>query len=376
MTEINRFKLIINQAQLGKNISLIQKKNPAINKSNIIAVVKANAYGIGVKKIIPLLKKLKVFSFAVANLSEALAIQSTDSLIYILGGLTEDEIDYSVGLGFIIPIHTYEQALLVQKKAQEKNIIQEVNIVIDSGMGRIGVIISSALLLVEKIFELSHIKVRGIYSHFARLNPYDKDFTSKQLKLMENFYKILKKKNLLLDLMEYHCGRSHCLSYLDEAFQKPFNRARLGISLYGIDPILREKVGLESIISLKVKILSLRLLPKGWNIGYGGAYVLQKSSLIATLAIGYADLLIANWGKAGGWVLIQGKKCPILHISMDYTIVSVPRECNVKINDEATVIGKDGDEEIFVYQIAQSQNVVNYNILCSLSNRCLRLVQK
>ena len=366
----DRLVLEINRDYLRDNLeNVIAKKFPL---EDIIAVVKANAYGLGLDIMGKLFVELGIRRFATAYLEEALELKEFARDIYILAGISQKEMTTAIENDFIISLNSIENVREVHSVAKKLGLVARVSIVLDSGMGRVGFLASHLEEHLEEIFSLTHLNVIGIYSHFARLNPIDRDFSLQQIQEMKNIKNIISEKNF--NVQEFHIARSYCLAHVSESLEEPFNLVRLGVALYAFDYQLNQLLGLKPIVKLSAQVLSVRVMPKGWNIGYD-EYLLNEEACLATLSIGYADLLIGQWSKNNtSYVLFNGQRCPIIHTSMDYTIVRIPKDLEVRVGDYMVVLGEDGDDELTVSQLSNAQSIVNYNILCSLGKRCKRIV--
>lgn len=364
MPQNSRKILEISKEKLKQNYRTILKH---IAPLKAIPVLKADGYGIGAREIGKILKDEKPPRFAVAEVKEALQMKDLDIPIQILGDVLEEELEDIVRENIICPITSLEMAVALNKEAQKQNKIAEAQFLIDTGMGRLGAPNKDAEQLIIEASKLQNIDFTGIYSHFPHAYD-DQDFTQKQvIKLKALIDKMAK---LDINFRDVHIANSDGLQNIKDSYQKPFNLVRTGINLYGCFDMEGQRVlDLQEIITLKAKVVSIRELDAGETIGYGRTYTLSKNSLIATVAIGYADGLPISLSNKGHFIY-DGHKCPIVgRVSMDYTTILVNEKVSLKEGDFVTCLG----ESISVADWASSQNTITYDIICRLSQRIERI---
>ncbi len=365
---INRVWLDIDLSAIRRNYEKIKSK---IKPCKLIPILKANAYGLGVIEIAKTLKKAGGDCIGVAELNEALELKSLDIKIQILGGVIPEEIPIAIKNNIILPITDLLIAQKINKLALEQNKIVECTLVIDTGMGRLGILEENAYNEIKEIVQLKNINCSGIYSHFPSANEVINNKTLKQIKSFKNI--LDKLKNDSIEFEYIHIANSDALNNFPESYKSPFNSARTGINLYGVfDEKGNHNFELESAVTLKSKIINIRELKKGSTIGYGETYILDKKKTIATISAGYADgipFVNSNQNK----VIINDIKCPIIgRVSMDYITVDISELNDVNIGDEVICLGCDTRNKITVEDWAKIKNTHTYDIICSFGSRVYR----
>jgi len=364
-----RVWLEISLKYLKRNFKIIQNR---VQPSKIISVLKANAYGLGVEKIAESLSEAGTYSFGVAELNEALQITQFKKDVQILGAILPEEIEEALKNKIIIPICEKKTAVLISNLAKKKRILARCHILVDTGMGRLGIRVEEAKKVIPEIMNLKNISFEGIYSHFPNAYQQNCPYTKKQIKDFKELLNYLNKKGAKFKII--HIANSDAINNYPETFKKPFNAVRTGINLHGnFDPEGQRTMNLKSILTLKTRLASIRKLSAGSFIGYGCTYKLPEDAVVGTISAGYADglpLALSN----RGYVLINGKQCPILgRISMDYTTVSLTQVPEAKIGDEVICLGGEGLNEITVDQWAKLKGTHSYEIICSFGSRVKRI---
>ncbi|MGL4854171.1 MAG: alanine racemase, partial [Lentisphaeria bacterium] len=335
----------------------------------VMAVLKANAYGLGAKAIVKALVERGLRFVGVAEISEALALQGFNIDVQILGGLLPSEIVQAVELGIILPVTDFETAKVISEEAILQKKIVRGQFLIDSGMGRLG-IHGNFIDEIKKVKSLPNMDLIGIYSHFPSAYE-DHQFSLGQVDFMVKLITDLEAEGISFKYR--HMANSDGINNIAEALLPPFNMVRTGINLYGVNELQGNSMkNLIPAISLKSKIVSIRKIEAGKTIGYGRTYRLPKETLVATICAGYADgvpLACSN----RGWVIINNTLCPIIgKISMDYITVSLETCPQSKVGDEVILIGKSLDYEISVEQWAHQMGTSPYHVICSFGNRVSR----
>ena len=370
MSAESRVWLEINLKTLKENFNKIQA---VVEPLHVVAVLKANAYGLGVKPIAETLIKAGAYGFGVAELNEALSLADTGKPVQMLSGVLPSEIPDAVNAGIILPIIDKEIAELISRESVRQGKVTECQFKIDTGMGRVGILAKDAIETISEIVKLPGLDCSGIYSHFPVAYKTGSEYTYGQI---EKFYDVLDGlKARGITFRKVHMANSDAINNFSTTYARPFTHVRTGINLHGsFDNEGQRNLKLESVLTLKTRVVGIRTLPAGTNIGYGCTYTLLKDTRVAAISAGYADglpLALSN----RGYVLINGYFCPVLgRISMDYTTVSledVP-ESAVKRGDEVICLGGEGLKSISVETWAQLKGTHAYEIICSFGTRVAR----
>ena len=375
-TELNiprRVRLEVDSARLLANFAAVQKK---VAPCDILTVLKANAYCVGADFMGKLAVKAGAARIGVADLDEALAMQKSINnalKVQILGVVTPDELPYAVANGVVMPVNGLAMAKEISAEAVRQNKMAVVHVIIDTGMGRFGLLQDNYLEEIKAIAALPNLVLEGIYSHFPCAGTPREAGTMQQIADFKARYEELQKSGI--EFAYRHIAASDGILCQRTSSQKPFNLVRLGLCWYGVcrNPA-EEDIGLKSALRLTTVVGAVREMPAGATIGYNRTVKLTKKTAIATICVGYADglpLALTNQGR----VLINGVSCPVIgRVSMDYTMVDVsdvPGE--VKWGTPVTLLGRDGAEYLPAAEFAQYKNTHIHDILCSLGGRVERV---
>lgn len=357
---------IINLNALRHNYEVIRKASGA---SEIMAVIKANAYGHGDVEVAQALRRNGVRHFGVALVEEGMRLRKGEIMenIYILSGVSAGQEEEIIKFGFVPLISDIETAERFGRAAKKLRKSAEIHLKIDTGMGRLGLLPWEADAFFKRIKKMANLNVTGIASHFADLADGGREFAEEQLK---TFNKVIALGiNNGFRFRWIHIANSAAVFLLPEA---RFNMVRPGIALYGYSPSSDLKLDLKPVMELKTRIIHIKRVPKGFSISYGRTFITRKESLIATIPIGYADgmnRLMSNKGE----VLVRGKRVPVAgRVCMDLTMIDVTGVDKVKVGDEVVIIGRQGRESITALEIANKIGTISYEILTSVSSRVPR----
>jgi alanine racemase len=365
------------EIDLSKLESNYRKISALVYPANIICVLKANAYGMGVKAYAEELYRLGCRNFGVADAAEAKELaailgKSKSVSIQILSSILPEEIPGMVSDGVVLPIVDVQSAKLISAAAVAVGGKARVHFKLDTGMGRLGVRFENAIETLKKISKFPNLILEGVFSHFPNATKRGGSFTKTQVERFEDFLNSAKKEGFIFK--KIHIAASDAINNFPVTSREPFNFVRVGLNLHGAFNEQARKHGIESVVQFKSKIVQVRMLSEGVGIGYNSTFKLDKDSKIAVVAAGYADgvpLQLSNKGH----VLVKGQFCPIVgRVSMDYTTIDVAQVKNVKPGDEVVLIGGSNGKEIFLDQWAQLKRTHAYEILTSFGNRVERVL--
>lgn len=342
------------------NINSIRKK--VGTDIEIMPVIKANAYGTYINTRLDIIKNFNIV--AVATVDEGAYIRNLGYTkdIFVLNQPYVDEINEIIENDLIIGLssNSFLEALGNTHKAVK------VHIEIGSGMGRTGIKPSRIEEYVRKIQQYPNILIDGIYTHLSSADT-DEEYTQKQLQSFDKAVAYC--KDNVPTIRYIHSSASNAILNFPEA---KYNLVRPGIIMYGYESAqgISEKIDLKPVCKLKSKITLLKTVKEGTSIGYGRSYITKKETKVATIPIGYADglrrCLSNNW-----YVYINGKKCPIIgNICMDGFMADVTELEDVNVGDEVIIWD---NKNIMLDEIAQKCGTINYEIMCTISNRVPRV---
>lgn len=365
--------LEINLDVLEYNLNYFKQK--LSKEIELMAVIKANAYGHGVIPIVKHLQILGVKYFAVAFLDEAIQLRKAGILssVLVMGHTPESGIELAIQHSISLTVYTFDVLEQMNKVGEELNKKVKVHIKVDTGMGRIGLKPDEVNNYYQEIKNYPWIEIEGLYTHFATSDEKDKTFTDQQYQL---FQKIISEDKGLEKIPLRHVSNTAAISDLPNYSQ---SIARLGIGLYGLLPsqdvsILPEDI--KPIMSLKTKVVLVKTINEGQTVSYGATFKAEKQTKVATLPLGYADGLSRRLSNIGQ-VLIHGTRAPIIgRICMDQTMIDVSKISNVQIGDEVVIIGSQDNECITVDDQAEMLGTINYELVTLFGERIPRIYLK
>lgn len=340
-----------------------------------LAIVKADAYGhgaVGVSRAI----QDKVDYFGIAELMEAVELREAGvkKPILVLSYTSPYLYELLIKNELTQTIFNYDDAVELSKAAVRLNKIARVHIAVDTGMSRIGFFCNSeSVEIVKKINDLPNIYIEGIFSHYACADCEDKSTTVKQTEIFKAFIKDLEGRGMIIPIkhMSNSAGTLVC--------EEQFDMVRMGIVLYGLYPdecVNDGSVKLQRAMRVVSHVVHVKEVPAGSGVSYGHTYFTKEKTRIATVCIGYADGYSRSLSNVGR-VLINGEYAPVIgRVCMDQLMVDVTGLTNVKVGDEVTVLGKDGENEITAEELAELTNTINYEVVCQFQKRVTILQYK
>ena len=337
----------------------------------VMAIIKADAYGHGAIQIARHLQDVCGF-FGVSSMLEAMELRQAgiDTPILVLGHTRTAAFAEAVRENIRPTIYRYEDAVALSEEAAAQNKIAPFHFAVDTGMGRLGFQATQADAdICAKIAQLPNLQTEGIFSHFATADCADLSRAREQAQLFDRFCRMLKDRGVEIKLR--HLDNSAGLMN----FENHYEMVRSGIVTYGMYPSDEVDPGLLALqpaLSWHSRVTHVKLLEPGRPISYGGTFVTQKPTVVATVPVGYADGYRRSLSNRFH-VLIRGKKAPILgRVCMDQMMVDVTDIPDVQINDRVVLVGRDGDEAITMEQIAAVADSFNYEFVCGISRRVPR----
>jgi alanine racemase len=370
---MSRASAEINLSAITQNFKSIKSRTTA----DVLAVVKADAYGHGLIPVSKALEEAGADWFGTALLEEAINLRKAGILKPIISWLTplgedfKSAIDLDIDLG-IPSIDLLDEVI---KAASLTGKTARIHLEIDTGMSRGGVLsewdqlIKSVLVGVN----LKQLKVIGIWSHFARADEPDELMNQEQLSLFEE--KVNQAKAAGIDAQFIHIANSAAL-FTNKSTHK--NIIRSGIALFGLSPDVKtigdsSSLGLKPAMKLKAKLNLVKEVKAGSSVGYGGTAVLKSDTKLGVVALGYADGISRSTNNLAG-VFVDKKRAPIIgRVSMDQFVVDLGITSTAKTGDEVIVFGDGSSGEYTVDEWAKAANTINYEIITRIGPRVPRI---
>ena len=338
----------------------------------ILAVVKDNGYGHGAVVIARELERLGIDLVGIAIADEGVELRDggIKKPILILCGIYEEEIEKVIEYDLIPMVFDGEIGKSLSDQANRRNRRVKVHLKFDTGMGRLGVPVEGARNFIERIKGLSNLVIDGVASHFSLA---DEEYTRAQLKAFKRVTELCRKGGIRPTY--WHISSSASMIDFPDSW---FNLIRPGIMIYGSYPNREyiDRIPLRPVMRFRTAIGFLKRVPAGTRISYGGTYITQRESLIATLPIGYGDGYNRRLSN-GGEVLLRAKRVPVVgRICMDMTMVDVTDVEGVSLGDEVVLMGRQGGDEITAEEIAENIGTISYEVLCMVGKRVPRVYMR
>jgi alanine racemase len=366
-------RAIISGSALRFNLDGIRAKvGPGVK---IMGVVKANAYGHGMEEIADLMVLWGVDYLGVGFLEEGIALRNHGiSLpILVLGGVLGNQVRDFLKYNLDITVSSLEIGKSIDHQAALFGAGKaNVHLKIDTGMERIGVRAENAGPFLDRIFQLPHLNVAGVYSHFATSDEKEKAFALEQLQRFERVLAYAEAKHYPVPLA--HMANSGAVLDLPQSY---FTMVRPGVMTYGAYPSQEtsESIPLRPVMSLESKVVFLKDVEAGIGVSYGLRYTTPGKTRIATVPIGYGDGYSRRLTNQAD-VLIGGRRYPVVGtVCMDQLMVDLGPDSPVRVGDNVVLMGRDGDESITAWELAGTLGTIPYEVFTGIAARVPRIIQ-
>lgn len=365
----------VDLSALRDNLQQVKKR---IGRREILAVIKANAYGHGAVPIAQFLvgeKRSKEISLlGVAYLEEAIRLRRAGIThpILLMTGCPIEQIPEIVRYQLTPLLFDAASLAALSRYAVRREKRVNVHVKLDTGMGRIGLPVSEALPFIQTATEQKGIRVEGILTHFAEADLKDLSFAKKQFEALKQIWTALQKAKMKVRYC--HLANSAAIMHFGAAH---FNLVRPGLMLYGYSPLEEgTEIPLKPILQVRARVIAVKKVPAGTSISYGRTFFTQRESLIATVSIGYADgypRLLSNRGV----MIAKGQRAPVVgRVCMDMTMLDVTEAPSLSVGDWVTVIGEEGGEAVWADELARQAETIPYEILCGIGERVPRIYKE
>lgn len=359
----------IDHRRLSTNLAKIEERVGA--GVGVLLVVKADAYGHGAIPISHTALRNGVRSLGVGDSTEAIELRQAGVLapILVLGALIEEEISAVVSYAITPTVHSLDMVHLIEDEARRQCRRVKVHLKVDTGLSRLGASPAKAVELAKRVTASKHLELEGIGTHFSASYT-DSCFTEKQL---EEFLRVVcHLESLGIPVPYRHAANSAALVAFPSA---RLNLVRTGRAAYGIDPGLfrRNDLVVEPVLSLKTRVAFLKGIRADTPVGYNRTFVAPRATRLATLPVGFDDgypSALSNKAQ----VLVRGQRAPVVGtVTMDYMTVDVGHIADVKVGDEVVLVGRQGQDEIRITDLADLFHGSALEIACSLGRRVRRI---
>lgn len=364
----------INLDNIMKNITTVREKFG--NGVTVMGIVKANAYGHGAIEVAKAMEEAGVGFFGVAAIDEAIELRQNDirTPILILGQIFIQDYISAIENDITCTVADADTAKRLSDAAISVGKKADVHIKIDTGMGRIGFQADeNGYNEVKSLFNLEGLNITGIFTHFACADMKDKTFTENQKKMFIDFTDSLTNEGYAIPMR--HMYNSASVLDLDGYSGE---MVRCGIMAYGLYPSddVNKETKLYPAFEFKSSISFVKEVKKGFTVSYGSTFITEKDMKIATVPVGYADGY-PRYLSGKGEVLVNGVRCKIIgRICMDQFMIDATHMPDIKIGDEVTLIGTQGNETITVEDVSDPDSRFNYEFCCLITPRVQRIYIK
>lgn len=342
--------------------NFLKIKNSLDPGIKICPVIKADAYGHGAAEVAKVLEKNGADYLAVISCEEGVTLREAGikTKILVMGAIMPYHIKDIVKYELEQAIFNQDNLILLNEEAKRQNKIAKIQLKLDTGLHRLGIDNKEDLVSILKLIKtLQNVELTGAMSHFAMTDT--DEFSEIQAKRFIEFRNIIKQEGFN---PIFHQANTDNIG-----FGHDFDMVRTGIALFGYSGALK---GLKPALSLKTNVVQIKQLKKGEGVSYGLTFIADRDLEIAILPVGYSDGYLRSYAKDGK-ILINGNYCPILgRICMNMMIVDIT-SIDVKLYDEAILIGVSKDNAIWADEIAKRANTISYEVLTSIAHRVPRI---
>jgi len=348
-------RLEVNLENVRYNYRLIQRH---VGGARVMAVIKANSYSLGALPMAWTLRQAGADFFGVATPDEALELREGGLTcpVLVLGPAPYEAAPHFVRFGVRAAVTDMKMAQAMSEAAVKQNRKAYIHLKIDSGLGRIGFFPEAAEKAAGEISALPGIDMEGAFTHFALADTGEMDYTREQYRRFLAVLDRLSKKGITFRVR--HCCNSAATL---EAPEMALDAVRPGHIIHGMypSPEVKRSIIVKPCLEFKTAVAALRELPEGTGVGYGQNYVTAKEEKIAVLPLGYADGYFRELWSRGAEVLVRGRRCPVVgRICMDQTMINVTSVPDVSVGDEVVLIGRQGNAEVSLDEIAEKMDTL------------------
>lgn len=353
---------------LAQNVAHVRR---LAKQADVLAVVKANAYGHGAVEITCALQQLAIHRFGVATVDEGIALRDSGihDAILVMGATVPAQFTELVAHRLTPVLYRAELVASFAAQIPSSASPYPVHLKIDTGMGRLGLPPQDLPQLLDQPAFRTGLRLEGLMTHLADADNDETEHTESQLARFQSTLERLRQRGLTVPLV--HAANSAAIIRYPASLH---SLVRPGIMLYGYHTLSRDTAApdLQPILTWKTCIAHLHRIQPGESVSYNRTFIASRPSRIAVLPIGYADgynRLLSNRGS----VLIGGRRRPVVgRVCMDMTMVDVTDAQGVQVGDEAILIGRQGTDRITAADLASWQQTIPYEILCAIGTRVPR----
>lgn len=358
----------VNLTRLAENLNAIRAK---VSPAKVMPVVKANAYGHGLVPVARFLEAQGADALAVAILEEGVALRQAGIRlpVLVMGGIQPQQVRAYLEHDLVLTAASLDNLSVIEAHAREMGRIAQVHLKVDTGMGRLGVPYDQADSALEYLQGLPHVRLAGVFSHFANADAADLTHARQQVERFRAVLRYFERRGLPPPLA--HMANSGAILQLPESY---FDLVRPGILLYGVypSPEAQRTVEVRPALTWKTRPVQSKIQPPHHPVSYGSTWQSDHPVRLLTLPVGYGDgyfRALSNCGR----VLVRGKRYAVVgRVCMDQMLVNLESD-EAGVEDEVILLGEQGAEAITADELAQQAGTIPYEILTNISARVPRL---
>jgi len=367
----------VSLSQLAENYRII--RDHVGRERAIMAIVKADAYGHGLREIAAPLSQLGADWFGVTSADEGIELRKigVPQPILLLTGFWQGEQAALTDYDLVPAIYSEDQLATLEAWGQHTRKKIRFHLKVNTGLGRLGIHWQEAEPFLRAYRGLSYVELEGLFAQFAAAE----DFTSGQSEAQMERFQAVEKAFARAGVLPRYCHQANSAAIVSRP-ESWGNLVRPGLLLYGYNlpvrtledsakPICRS-LPVREVLTFRTRVIAVKEVPAGIPLGYGGRYITSRVSRIATIPAGYADGLDRRLSGQGK-VIVRDHCAPIVgNISMDLTLLDVTENPQVTVGDEAILLGRSGSCTLTAQELADMAGTIPYEILCGISKRVPR----
>lgn len=361
--------LLIDGSTLRKNFRIFR----SLTSSKILQVVKANAYGHGLLDVTRILVSEGIDALGVVNVDEARLVRSVSSTvpIYVLGVVPDRFLLEAVSMNCIIPVWNPDQITKLEKLCAIHGLSAGLQIKIDTGMGRLGVLPSQLADLLRRLQNLKRCRVVAVYTHFSAADAEDPSSYQGQLATFTSCSRVVKEaldEDILMHASNSPAFLRDPTAHLD--------MVRLGIAGYGIspDPEIDLPEGVSPVARWISTLENIKEIPQGHGVSYGSEFVADRTIKVGVIPVGYADGF-RRVPKGKNLVGMRGRLLPVLgRVCMDHIVVDLSLIGKPEVGEEVVLMGRDGDADLSAAALAVRWGTNEYDVVSNIGSRVGRVL--
>lgn len=360
--------LTIDLSAVTSNFKKIIKK---AGQSKVMFILKANAYGHGLIRIARHLELLGADYFGVAYLEEGIMLRDAGIRvpILVLGGIIGNQLPKFIEYDLTITASSIEKLNHIEETAKKLHKKARAHLKIDTGMERIGMHFYSAEKLIEATLQCRHTFIEGVFTHLAKSDEVNQEYTNLQLDRFDEVLSYYERLNVPRPMV--HALNSGGLLHSHE---RSYDMSRIGILLYGIypSPHLKAQISLKPVMTWKTQVVYFKVVKANFPVSYGGTWSSKKPTRVITIPVGYGDGYMRYMSNKA-YVLVRSNRYPqVGNICMDQFMVDIG-EGTAYNGDEVILVGRQGDEEIRIEDLAEWAGTIPYEVMTNINTRVPRV---